>query len=89
MRPTNDPDHQATDRQKTVKKSKADQKQNLLDKGWTHDGVWYHSPYTGVRYTLQAAMDVEYLRAEWSGPGALDWTKRNTWANQHGSSEDE
>ena len=43
-----------------------DKKQTLLrDKGWTHDGIWWHSPYTGIRYTQSLALDVEDLR-EWA-----------------------
>lgn len=36
---------------------------NHLDTlGWRIEGGWWMSPYTGTRFTLQTALDVEDLR---------------------------
>jgi hypothetical protein len=44
------------------KKNVSDKK--LLDaKGWRHDGLWWHSPYSSHRYMIREAVSVEELRA--------------------------
>ncbi len=41
----------------------------LLKKGWKHDGLWWHSPYTGIRYHKTEALYVEEIRL---------WAKKST-----------
>lgn len=38
-------------------------KENLTKLGWTHDGLWWLSPHTGLRYTISEAISVEELRS--------------------------
>lgn len=45
--------------------------QNLLEKGWRYDGLWYYSPYSKIRYNKREAVYVEELRDWSSGPSAF------------------
>jgi hypothetical protein len=45
--------------------------QNLTDKGWGYDGLWYYSPYSNLRYHKREALYIEELRDWSSGPSAF------------------
>jgi hypothetical protein len=45
--------------------AKISKEDKLLSRGWTHDGLWWLSPYTSHRYARREALAVEELR-EWS-----------------------
>lgn len=55
-----------TKTRKKFRSSRDKAKQNLVDKGWRYDGLWWCSPYTNTRYMLSDAISVEELR-KWSG----------------------
>jgi hypothetical protein len=48
-------------RQKLAKARARDTKL-LADRGWTFDGLWFYSPYTGNRYMRREALHIEELR---------------------------
>jgi hypothetical protein len=52
-----------TDARRKVKRSQDRATRNLSTRGWRHDGLWWHSPYTGTRYLKRDALHVEELRA--------------------------
>lgn len=37
--------------------------QRLNDRGWKHDGLWWISPYTKLRYDRREALSVEEIRS--------------------------
>jgi hypothetical protein len=43
----------------------------LKDRGWTYDGLWHYSPYTGNRYMRREALHIEELRAWGEGDSAF------------------
>jgi hypothetical protein len=54
-----------TDFRTKCRNAKDRHRQNLIDKGWVFDGLWYTSPYTELRYSRREAIHVEELR-EWA-----------------------
>ena len=48
-----------------LNEAKIEATENLVTRGWRHDGLWWYSPYTGTRYLKRDALHVEELRA-WS-----------------------
>ncbi len=55
----------------------------LVRKGWKHDGLWWHSPYTGIRYHKTEALYVEELRL-WASKSTsyLEDKDHSTWSMQ-------
>lgn len=55
----------------------------LLEKGWRFDGLWYHSPHTGIRYHKTEALYIEEIRA-WAKKSNcfLGDKDHSTWAMQ-------
>ncbi len=55
----------------------------LLSRGWKFDGLWYHSPYTGIRYHKVEALYVEEIRV-WAKKSIcfLGDKDHSTWAMQ-------
>ena len=47
------------------------QTRNLIDKGWRHDGLWWFSPYTQLRYSKKEAVHIEELRSWAEGDSAF------------------
>jgi hypothetical protein len=54
---------------------------NLVAKGWKYDGLWWTSPYTGIRYPKLIATYIEELR-DWgeSGSAYLEDKYHSVWA---------
>lgn len=45
--------------------------QRLLDAGWKHDGLWWISPHTSLRYAKREALSIEEIRSWGDGDSAF------------------
>jgi hypothetical protein len=60
-----------TNHRKKLAKAKDRSTQMLQEKGWKHDGLWWHSPYSNMRYMRREALHVEELRKWGDGESAF------------------
>jgi hypothetical protein len=60
-----------TANRRKIQKARSRQRQNLINKGWKYDGLWWHSPCSPCRYTIREATHIEELRKWASGESAF------------------
>jgi hypothetical protein len=72
-----------TETRKKLAKARDRDTKLLSDKGWTYDGLWFWSPYTGNRYMRREALHIEELRKWGSGDSAfLNDKNHSMWVNK-------